>query len=382
MECIVAQQRLKLASKPRTKQMDVFNICPGSKVLVFREKKKQWEGPFILHKYDNYKTAYVEINGTITPFSITVVKKFLPELSEYSKHLNPISPNIGARIEVYWPADKKFYPGTISAYNFVTRKHQVTYDDGDQENLVLFDEKWKLLKETNPISRHLANVMHTMKCFSTSEKPPSTICAVIVDDPMDPRFIESSREEMKGLLERGTYEVVSESDIPNRSVVLRSKVIHSIKTDALGNERCKTRLVILGHTDPDKNRVVNEAPTILRHSVRLILAVHMSTNLLMWSRDVTLAFIQSEDKLDRKLYVKLPKKPPLLPLVNKPNNGLLQVLKPQYGLSESPSYWWQTFKRYHINDLGMTQSVLDPCLFFKKREGELVGLTGTLVDDT
>ena len=57
MERIVAGQRLKLACKFRMKGMDVFSICSESKVLVYREKLKKWDGPFTLHKYDNYKTA-------------------------------------------------------------------------------------------------------------------------------------------------------------------------------------------------------------------------------------------------------------------------------------------------------------------------------------
>ena len=51
-------------------------------------------------------------------------------------------------------------------------------------------------------------------------------------------------------------------------------------------------------------------------------------------------------------------------------------------MSESPGYYWQTFKRYHVTNLEITQSVLDPRLFFKKKASELIGLIGTLVDDT
>ncbi len=60
----------------------------------------------------------------------------------------------------------------------------------------------------------------------------------------------------------------------------------------------------------------------------------------------------------------------------------LHALKPIYGLSESPGYWWQTFQHYHIDDSGMTQSTLDPCLFFKKEDENCVVIIATLVDDT
>lgn len=60
----------------------------------------------------------------------------------------------------------------------------------------------------------------------------------------------------------------------------------------------------------------------------------------------------------------------------------LQALQPWYGLADYPGYWWQTFKRYHINELKMKQSTLDPCIFFKRKGGDITGIIGTLVDDT
>ncbi len=103
----------------------------------------------------------------------------------------------------------------------------------------------------------------------------------------------------------------------------------------------------------------------------------MSFGFPLWSRDVKQAFVQSDSKLARRLFVRLPSQPPLLPLIGQPSDGLLQALKPLYGLSESPGYWWHTFKRYHTVDLGMNQSVLDPCLFYKRENGEVVGVVGT-----
>ncbi len=79
MEGIVAEQRIKLALKSRTKSADVFNIPPGDQVLVYREKKKLWDGPFKLYRYDDYKTADVKSMARHNPFSITAVKKYLTE---------------------------------------------------------------------------------------------------------------------------------------------------------------------------------------------------------------------------------------------------------------------------------------------------------------
>lgn len=50
VEVIVRHQRLKLAQAPKPKPMDVFNVLPGSNVLVYIEKKRSWEGPYRLVK--------------------------------------------------------------------------------------------------------------------------------------------------------------------------------------------------------------------------------------------------------------------------------------------------------------------------------------------
>ncbi len=128
--------------------------------------------------------------------------------------------------------------------------------------------------------------------------------------------------------------------------------------------------------------MVKEAPTVLRSSVRLILTIFVTFGFKLRSRHVKQAFIQSEFPLDGPLYIKPPLKLDLMRMRNQPSGMYLHALKPIYELTESPGYWWQTFKPYNIDDLGMTQSTLGPCLFFKKEEQKCVGIIATLVDDT
>jgi len=53
------------------------------------------------------------------------------------------APNVGANIEVYWPVDKVYYPGIIKSYIKKTKKHQIDYEDGQSEKLVLDEETWR-----------------------------------------------------------------------------------------------------------------------------------------------------------------------------------------------------------------------------------------------
>ncbi len=64
-EIIVARQRLEVASKTRTKSMEILDIPPGSEVLVYRERLKRWTGPFILKSHDDRKTAFVDTGNLI-----------------------------------------------------------------------------------------------------------------------------------------------------------------------------------------------------------------------------------------------------------------------------------------------------------------------------
>ncbi|KAK1402547.1 hypothetical protein POM88_002152 [Heracleum sosnowskyi] len=43
--------------------------------------------------------------------------------------------------DVYWPLDENWYYGHISGYNPITDRHQVKYNDGDEEHLVLSNER-------------------------------------------------------------------------------------------------------------------------------------------------------------------------------------------------------------------------------------------------
>ena len=70
----------------------------------------------------------------------------------------------------------------------------------------------------------------------------------------------------------------------------------------------KARVVILGHTDPEKARAVNEAPTVLKSSVLLLLTLILSFEFPLWLRVTPLAFLQSKEKLKMGCVCTTPKR--------------------------------------------------------------------------
>lgn len=352
METITAQRRVKLALK--------HNIGPdspqyefGDKVRCYREKHKKWMGPYIVHSFDNNRTVHVTINNEIVPLSTSVVKRVTEEEESTNQPPYPQNEPTNESSQESNNADDPDYDPSL---NLIVEKASETFlasSIGSKE-----------------ISHFLNNGVSTV--YAT----------VVVKNKRDPRFNDAKKKELQELVNKGTYEFVREEDIPHNPTILQSRFVLAIKNFSESDQYFKARLVILGHIDPDKPRIVNEAPTVLRSSIRMIVALAASFGFKLWSRDISQAFIQSDEPLHRTVFVRPPKGENVLEQIGAPPNSILKAIKPQYGLPESPGYWWQTFRRWHEIDLKMKSSALDPCLFYKHIDGKLEGIQVTQVDDT
>ena len=95
---------------------------------------------------------------------------------------------------------------------------------------------------------------------------------VMVQNQKDPRFDEPKREETDRLLRRGAFKLVPCCSMPADANILRGRFVLIIKEPGTEVEMFKARFVIQGHEDPEKTSTVTEAPTILKHSIRLLIA--------------------------------------------------------------------------------------------------------------
>ncbi|KAJ7562945.1 hypothetical protein O6H91_03G089700 [Diphasiastrum complanatum] len=55
------------------------------------------------------------------------------------------STHVGLRIKIWWPLDQKFYVGKIIQFDPLSRMHEILYDDGEKETLILDKEQWEPL---------------------------------------------------------------------------------------------------------------------------------------------------------------------------------------------------------------------------------------------
>ncbi len=76
--------------------------------------------------------------------------------------------------------------------------------------------------------------------------------------------------------------MVDEDSVPPNAIALNAQAVYTIKFDS----EWSTSLVIQGHSDPEKDRVVNDGPAALMSAVRLLVILGISLGSKMWFKDV------------------------------------------------------------------------------------------------
>jgi hypothetical protein len=198
-------------------------------------------------------------------------------------------------------------------------------------------------------------------------------------DPADPRaqlFGAAKKEELLGLIEKGTFEVVTMPEIDKKLNILPSRFVLTIKKRPDGSERFKARFVIGGHRDRLRGQLVHVSSTLQQTHARVLIALAAVLGFPVWTVDIQQAYLQSATPLLRDVYVK-----PDPQAIRLGNDELLRLLKPLYGLEDAGDYWAVTLSRFHTDHLGLQQTAGDFALFFRSIRGRLLGMSGSYVDD-
>lgn len=202
---------------------------------------------------------------------------------------------------------------------------------------------------------------------------------LLLTTPANPRqpFVESRQKELNGLLEKGVFEIVNITDIPEGSRIFNSRFVDELKNIGTAEAFEKSRLVVQAYMDQGKGSVLTESPTLQRVSQRVILALAamlLKPQTGLFLRDITQAYTQATTRLNRVFYIRPP------PEIGFPPGTILRVIKPLYGIPESGNHWYGTYHKHHTEKLNMATSTFDPCLLHTT--GDDFGLVGLQTDDT
>lgn len=234
--------------------------------------------------------------------------------------------------------------------------------------------------QVKPYNAHTRAPVH---CLLNPEPPSydantysATHITVVIDNPYDERFDEAKKREVHGILTKGGFEIVKPQDVPRNANIISNRYVLAIKDPGTDSERLKARLILQGHRDQERNNIANDAPVLMRYSIRIIISLSVNEfDCKMLTRDVEQAYIQSLP-LPRPVYTPAPKE------ANLPPNTMLRVIQPHYGLVESGTIWFDTYYPVYKDKLLMDPADIDPCLLFKTDQQNLTGIVGLVTDDS
>ncbi|RWA03359.1 hypothetical protein EKO27_g11746 [Xylaria grammica] len=343
---------------------DVLSLPLRSEVLVWREKKG-WDGPYEIQSIEGSDIIIDSTNGPIR-FRCTQVKPYYRTTED---------------LPLNTPEDLP-----------LTNPEDLPLNDPEERPPTVQPSqplavRRKRGRPRKTVSFYTPSARQTGHMFLSQKEEQSYALAIklredgIINTPGAP-FEESDATEINDLVARGVFQFVRYNPAQHGDIrIFKSRLVREVKGKTTKPYE-KSRLVVQGYNDTEKETVLTQSPTIQRMSQRLILALGPSLvrdfNASGELRDITQAYVQSQDKLARKIIARLPSE--LKPKY--PEGTVLRIVRPLYGLAESGLYWFKTYHQHHRQKLGMDVSTYDPCLLISTGQSHDFGITGLQTDDT
>ena len=301
----------------------VFGIVPRFPILNSNLPNQK-------ERLEIIKIAQAEMN------SIVAERRVLAALTRDIPPAADRTYKIGEEVLIYSEKEKKWL-GPFIVVDCTGRLVTVRSLDGKSRQAFNAFQVKPYYKDTN----FEAN----LKCFKTNDEnmSPHDVQITEVIEPYDPRaskFEEPIKKEIEGLVKNKTWKIVCGNEVPYDANVLNGRFVLAIKDANTDKERWKARFVVQGHRDKLKKSLVHDISVAKQHSIKKLIGIAAIFDFRLFSTDVTQAYLQSAEALQRDIFIKPPKEFELKP------NELIKLLKPLYGLTESGDYWGRTFRNH------------------------------------
>lgn len=129
--------------------------------------------------------------------------------------------------------------------------------------------------------------------FETEVLHPTDVRAIF------PEMAEAKHQELRNLLFRGTFQVISKEDILSDANVLPGRFLQSVKSSLDGRTKHKARYVLGRHRDKLKAFMVHSTSTVQPQSVLLPLALATLSDFNIWTVSIPQAYLQAAEPLGR-----------------------------------------------------------------------------------
>jgi hypothetical protein len=291
----------------------IYNLSLNSPVLVFREGKGNqsgaWKGPFKLLNIQG-ESAIIELPNEPTKFRSTSVKPYYQDdHADNNDELPPSSaePPIGSSISP---------PIESSIESSIDPPVESTPEHTDP------------IVPTGPVKRGRGR---SRKFLS----PAANVIFNIIS--VDSSFTAFRQKEIADLLEKEVFLPINKRDVSSNIRIFNSRFVDEVKNPGTEKAFEKSRLMVQAFNDQNKTLVLTQSSIIQRVSQRLIICLAASLSQIdLYLRDITQAYVQSRSNLNRDFYVQSLSE--LIKLMGISNNCILKVVKPLYDVPKADNH--------------------------------------------
>lgn len=165
-------------------------------------------------------------------------------------------------------------------------------------------------------------------------------------------------------------------EVPDDANILNGRFVLEIKDEGSNKEIWKDIFIVQGHKDKMNNSLVQDISVARQYAIKRWVGIANILGFRLFSKDVTQAYIQSTEALNRDMLINTPKQFEIGP------DELIKLLKPQYGLAESGDDCGIALRNHVEKEVGMKTWIFDAAIFYRKLGEALIGLCATYIDDS
>jgi hypothetical protein len=240
---------------------------------------------------------------------------------------------------------------------------EIEDDDDDEEIVVAIQEVFNVQLASDP------------------GEPKSYKEALV--SPERAKWLIAVKGEIENFIRRKVWTPTEINKLGYRQKPIKVKWVFKKKNEQDGSVRYKGRIVVKGYVQiPGVDFTNTHSPVAQDSSIRITLAIAMFME--SWAIemvDIEAAFLEAE--LDEDIYIEWPEGVEELGYFSKDEmkDKCLKLERAMYGCVQSPLMFFKTYSK-HLEAIGLTQSLADPCIWYKHdKDNRLILIVAVYVDD-
>ena len=191
-------------------------------------------------------------------------------------------------------------------------------------------------------------------------------------------FQEAKGIEVRNFVAAEAFETLPDHLKPSLTEAIGMRWILTWKLKEDGSYKAKARAILKGFQDPQYEYRETTTPVMTRMTRQIILQIAAQRRWRVRKGDVTGAFLQGREYPGQLYCVPTPE---IAKALGIKEGDIVRVKRGCYGLVDAPIEWYRSVSQFMEQDLGLTKSWSDPCLWFYEQTDGTNGMVAGHVDD-